>query len=485
MPFYLHRIGESVETGLEYATRKEALAERVDGLTVGYVATETERADWMAREREQFANGRYVAVPWQYEDFARSAPCVDHFAHLSINEKGLIAYTPTDEYGIENRQLRIKPGKYLNQFSKGELSQRQIDAYCAQIANVDSTYHLATSQTDIRSIYVNGPSSCMGGYGKTSDHFSLSDRYHPVDAYAESDLALAYMGTVESPTARCIVWPEKKVLTRCYGANNGHSGQTGDVLRALLRKDGYVDAYHGDASGLMDGARIRAICVDRDRESYLMPYIDAAESASLAHDRKHFILHDDSKGHFSTKRTEGQTEDIERSTCANCGDECDDDETYCSSCNDDRWSCESCGAEGFDPSDNVYVNDTTYCDSCASDIRSTCELCDHSWYTIRSSYGTDRRRYRRFNENGEQQLSAAELDVLVGRHVDHLCVDCAETHDHCATCDDLTSHDDLTDLPNGDRVCADCVPEPEPDSDDDTPIEAIRTCACDSCRVQS
>lgn len=398
MPWYLHATNEAPETGTAYPDKPAALADRVDGQTVSLIADDAERVAWQTREQDRFDNDTYAPTPWDCRELCDiTAGCWRcdlsrrHFPHLSINHPGLIAYTPNDEYGIADRQLRVKPGKYLTEFAP-HLSQAEIDWFVGAVKAHDGRrYAIATSAADIRAVYENSAvSSCMA---HDADAFR-SDGIHPVEVYGDSDLAVAYLGSLSYVTARCVIWPEKKIRTRLYGD---------ETLRALLDGDGY-------RSGNLDGARVRAIRCSR---GYAMPYIDAADGADL--DGKYFFL---GSGDYSTKETTGIAGEVERHYCQRdgCDNMISEDDCYCSSCDEDRFYCGQCNEDTWDG--YTEVADGTYvCDSCARNDHRDCEICDEDLYPTLG-------------------FSQAEQQERARRHVADLCHDCAETHRHCDACDD-------------------------------------------------
>jgi hypothetical protein len=64
---------------------------------------------WKIREIERFASGHYKPVP-VILDYPAA-----HYVHLSVTktENDFIAYTPSEAYGIADRQVRTKFGRYL------------------------------------------------------------------------------------------------------------------------------------------------------------------------------------------------------------------------------------------------------------------------------------------------------------------------------------------------------------------------------------
>lgn len=374
MPYYLHDPDrDPVLSGEEFATKAAAgLARKSEPKKqITFVIDRTSWYRWRYRERQRFADQIYLAVPWAHEGWVIE----DHFVHLSVVHPALIAYTPDDEYGVQDRQLRVRPGKYLSTYAPEHLSIAQRDGYCAQCrAATGQAFALATTADDIEQVYVNGPDSCMGGSGHTLHDF-CTEGIHPTRAYAGGDLAVAYLGSPESHiTARAVVWPERHIFSRVYGD---------PALGHLLQAAGY-------ASGKMTGARLSLIHTSDKR--IIRPYIDGI-SYGKVHDG-HLIL---GEGRISTELTTGAEDD-------------DHDE--------DGWTCAGCGRRHRPDDDNYYtIHLDNYCPSCEEEFGAYCALCGGRYYAV-------------------LELSREACQSRIERRVAALCLSCADRHTYCAYCDD-------------------------------------------------
>jgi hypothetical protein len=254
----------------------------------------------------------------------------NHYAHVSLVDGAMVAFTENDAKGVADRQTRMKPGKYLKKYFGDVLSAERITelatAFCAEFKPMDLKF--AADADDIEHVYRHGPNSCMS---YSADGYSGS--CHPVRAYAGPDLQIAYIGRdADNITARCVVWPSKKVHTRIYGDELR--------LRPLLEAAGY-------SKGTLHGARMTAIKDDGD-DGYVVPYVDCCTWAEADGGFLH-IGH----GDIHLKETNGVSGD-RRQRCACCDVAmhedysfyCDDDgETMCESCDGEhRFMCEYDGA---------------------------------------------------------------------------------------------------------------------------------------------
>jgi hypothetical protein len=243
---------------------------------------------WRKREEKKFYDGTYHPVPWDSQRWFRdSVYWENHFAHLSIENDVRIAYTPNQDMGLADRQKRVRPGAYLAEYFSRVISSDTIREIVAEfsITHEDIKMGLARTAEDIVDVYKRGPRSCMDG----SHNFSYLP-VHPTAAYAGPDLAVAYLtkddadmrkkvcnhcfeneaGCSNHPkcsprtdsvySARCVVWPERKIYNRPYGDV--------DRLVLALKKEGYKN-------GSITGARLSKIPHKHDgHNAFVAPYID-------------------------------------------------------------------------------------------------------------------------------------------------------------------------------------------------------------------
>lgn len=450
MPYYRHpkELDDApIESYPAFATMPEArkgmdLATE----TVTFVATRYERYDWHERERSRFGD-IYTTVPWivdkcrvyqmPYDDSERRY----HFPHLALAHPGLIAYTKNDEHGVMDRQTRVKPGKYLEEFYKGVYTPEEIADFIARCVVEQHELKIATSTADIVALYSRtdlGFTSCMQ---RKSDPeydwqrpYDGGDRPHPVEVYGESDLAVAYLG--DSPTAkikgRCVVWPEKKVYTE-------HANRYGQIplMKQALAQAGYT-------LGSIEGARVRVI---RHNGKLIMPYVDDISGATVEGDwvvlGRGRVQTGNTTGYgssYSDTHDEDEDEDDNAEyTCEHCNIHyCYADMSYgvlnrrwCDSCLVDRNTCAVCERRTFD--DLEEVGGETWCEWCVSDATLHCDNLIHSLHT---SYGAG------LTECGETwievaEFTATERDARGMCHTSHLCRACAEHKQVCQHCNAL------------------------------------------------
>jgi len=212
---------------------------------------------WRIREEARLLIGHYKPVPWA----GVLSPIDDHYVHMSLENPMLVAYTRNANKGEQDLQTTMKPGRYLAQFYPSLAAHTVRDLQSGILR--DAELKFAVTADEIENIYVRGPSSCMS---HAASHFD--GPCHPVRVYGNSDIQLAYVtGKDDHPTARSLVWPEKKYHSRIYGDEC--------LLAHLLGAAGYE--RHS-----LKGARIRRIPGDGDDEdNIVLPYLDDANSYDI------------------------------------------------------------------------------------------------------------------------------------------------------------------------------------------------------------
>jgi len=284
-------------------------------------------SNWREREQARFALGDYVKPDWYYREngfFSIS----DHFLHVSKVNPSVLAYTKDSDKGACDVQTRISVVAYLTQFhGLDEESARvyhkiHVGKYAAQ-----GSVKFAKTADDIESIYTRAHYDKNRGAGDTRSCMthpasSYKSFIHPVRVYGDSDLQLAYLeNDDEEITARCIVWPERFLYGRCYGAS--------DTIARLLQAAGYT---RGD----FDGARIRRI-EDKKRGRYVLPYLDGIQNVFDNCEGFFVISEDDCEYVASTTTGLSDSGFI----CERCEDETDEDDlnTVDSGGYDRSWCC--------------------------------------------------------------------------------------------------------------------------------------------------
>jgi len=445
MPYYIHAPGTFPHPMSDTtATRADAyqLLKSTDRVfwSITFAPSADDTDTWTERENARFRGSRYLKTPWHNDDWYRSGsydgtsfetylPSLRqrHYAHISRTQPGMIAFTETPEKGVQDRHTRVTPGRYLERFAPKDLSIEDRQAYIDAVKEqAGAKYQIATTADDIVAVYKHGPSSCMSGS-------KFEARNHPCRVYGDSDLAVAYLGDLENQDvrARCVVRPGNKQFTRVYGDT---------LLEHLLRHD---DWTHTDD---LSGARIRRI---EGRNGWLMPYIDAAESASY-HSDTYWTL-SDGAGDVSTREAcgyvEAEPDEPETFECTHCERERPNDEYNesgcCDRCEGHRNYCNGCEEDTWD--DGESVNGHFYCSVCLENMAHECPECSETWYDVQVSGATITR---------ERNLYS----------VSDYCPSCADDHLVCDSCDTYQDRDnefcENTDCAERLRACRDTLPLP-------------------------
>ena len=241
----------TVEMGTKIQVRKNTQADK----------------NWRDREAKRLTDGTYKRLPKAWD----LKPIQDHFVHLSAVTPGQVAYTPSPEYGEQDRQVSARPGAYVKKFYP-DLDPLQIERYSA-LATCDGGLELITDADEMVRIYRLGeqglgPDSCMKYDFVHHGHNGPKTPIHPIATYAAGDIALACLRQDGAIIARCLVWPERRLFTRGYG----------DLVKiyAILEAEGYKRGNFYDA-------RLVRRTFNYDGQTYyVVPYVDESTSVQGA-----------------------------------------------------------------------------------------------------------------------------------------------------------------------------------------------------------
>jgi hypothetical protein len=317
--------------------------------------TGIETSDWQWRERCRFESGEYKSVP---KIDGREYP-TEHYLHLSVTktESDYVSYTPSETYGLADRQVRLKFGKYLRKTFESLTDadiQREVTAFRAKLALADSppTLMFTTERSVINDIFETemypcdcSMASCM--YGKFKDRH---DR--PYHVYADSpDVAVAYVLERDQIVSRSVVSTKDKVWIRCYSVESNGSTRC-KVLVDMLEARGYK-------KGSLTGNRLTRVT---HRGDITLPYIDCG-GMDVSYGDGYWIVVK-SGGEYTADCTDGTaTENVTR-----C-ERCDNDEDQCSciycECCDESYA-DGCGECSMCPE----------CDGCIDHDQCSCTRCE-------------------------------------------------------------------------------------------------------------
>jgi len=261
---------------------------------------------WKAREQARFKSGEYKKLLWSKEELfpkefkkfsaattelvdnyfnknitveeysnsyiqlrdeflqTTNPQTIDHFAHTSIKDPTRIAFTPTAEMGMVDRQTAVTPGVYLTRFYSDYLTSEQIKKLAIKHSSTyeDSKMEIARTGDEIENVYVNGPNSCMA---HPADQFL--GNVHPCRAYESEDLGIAFIrnkNNTDRIAARALVNVKEKVYSRIYG--------DADRFSKILS----VNGYRPDSGSDFNESKMAKIKVKikRKYDNVLIPYLD-------------------------------------------------------------------------------------------------------------------------------------------------------------------------------------------------------------------
>ena len=371
--------------------------------------------DWRLREARRFDDGTYTRLPWTWCWWFHIPGTSQHYAHVSMDDPGKIAFTADEAQGIADKQTRMKPGRYLRQFYSRHISEGDIRDYARQFAGMYDPVVLrfAATADEIEVVYVIGPRSCMS---YEADHFDSP--IHPARMYACGDLQVAYLQMSEDDedqqiTARAVVWPERKIYSTIYG--------DADRLEPALEREGYRE-------GQLSGARLTRHEHDG---CFVVPYVDGVYRA--ADHGTHLVI--DRLGGISCETTTGLSP--RRYECDSCGDTVSmgneiDDMVFCNQCYENETFWCSYRDERMTGESVIMANGETWSLDAFEDHGFTCEGSGENYPDDDGVTLADGTRWSQdyFNEHGaECEKCAGDFpaeDVREQSNGEKLCEGCAD-----------------------------------------------------------
>ena len=443
-----HRPGQHRPTNRLFLSRgtAESWINSIGGLGCDASEYYVDYATWQEREEAMFQQGVYQAPPWAQEPFweARSH---EHFAHISLLNPVLMAYTQTPGHGQADRQTQIKPAKYLAQ-NFPTLTPRQLTFYAEWFAKGDrpdamshAVLGFANTPDEIVDVYDKGPHSCMRSK-------------KAVAPYGAGDLAVAYLTDPDRPEsvmARALCWPEQKVYGRVYPTveyyeNQQHDQQlfgSKDVAKAYndsladrLRKLGWTSILENESG--FDGARMLKMPVESNssQQVYRFPYLDNGVKFS-SQDDTYWVLgadEDIKAGDYGGTVYIQGNRTVDYDVDYSEDHDHDEDDYY-------EYSCDHCGHESNDSNDYhpVFARWThirgssdsyAYCENCRDNRTFYCDATEEY-------YRNDTTDYVWIEDcNQTWVLGYAEVNAFV-----------------CDGSGEWASNDEKILLGNGERVC--------------------------------
>src|ERR1035437_4262652 len=158
-------------TPMAYDTGAEASVEAKELAASGrkYRVKRVTDTHWRDREEGKIRSGKYTRLPWYENNWWHSEAAYSihrfHYAHISKKEPGMIAYTESEEKGMDNVRTWIKPGRYLEKYFSEVLRAHGING--TKLAKEYASLYepkkvfFAATEDEIQGVYERGPASCM------------------------------------------------------------------------------------------------------------------------------------------------------------------------------------------------------------------------------------------------------------------------------------------------------------------------------------
>jgi hypothetical protein len=308
---------------------------------------------WQWRERKRFEDGEYRPVP---VIGGREYP-KEHWVHFSTvkTDTDFVSYTPSEAYGLADRQVRLKFGRYLRKafpdMTDADI-QKAVTEMRAKLALEDTpiTLLFTTEREKINEIFETAMfardsncTSCM------YDKFA-GDGIRPYHVYADSpDVAVASLVEHGNIIARSVVSTKDKTWVRCYSVEQGPTQC--QMLADMLTDAGY-------RAGSLVGNRLTKL----NTRDVMLPYIDYGGMQVIDTGRGFWQVVE-AGGDYTADQTDG-TATSNESRCETCDNfESDCICTYCECCEESYdGGCDTC----------IMCED---CDGCIAHDRCTCERC--------------------------------------------------------------------------------------------------------------
>jgi hypothetical protein len=391
---------------------------------------DAQKMDWRMREGGRFTSGKYQNPVWKGSPWER----LDHFVHVATDDPTQIAYTPDEEHGKADRQLRCSVEHYLSKYFSTELDKESIQYWADEHLDrygPDPEVQFATTPDAIEAVYTAGepesdgrhfPPSCMS----YADH-EYESRVHPVRVYGAGDLAVAYLAAASGKgiSARVLVWPEKKRYGRFFGEGKAKR------LRQGLKALGYEE-------GSFRGAKLLRIEHDDDSDVFVCPYIDNHDF--VVDSGKHLIIEGNGRSydHLDCRNTTGLTGDpSDVCRCESCNSRIPDDDaysfngySYCDSCfHEMAFFCDHCGDATDRDDRRTTPNGDDWCRDCFDNRFANCDHCEEP-HLHAENHATDDDRLLCDDCFEEQYTECDDCGVELRREDAHE-VDGSDYCDHC------------------------------------------------------
>lgn len=225
---------------------------------------------WIERETARKRLGVYPEPTEVMEQVTESFHLATHFIHISRDDPNMVAYTPSIEYGLADRQVKMAFGKLLRKLLLLATDTHIQALEASHRSELDPTFKVARTTQEVEHVYRNMASD-NGCMRHAPAQFDLPDHIHPSHVYSYPGLGVAYTEVEGRILSRSVIYdnpdnPEDKRYVRIYGDG---------ALRRKLERAGYKPSH-------LQGVKIRALHLatlvpgnDKWRpDSFVVPYLD-------------------------------------------------------------------------------------------------------------------------------------------------------------------------------------------------------------------
>ena len=259
--------------------------------------------------------------------------------HQSETDPNRLAYTPSERYGEDDRQLITSIGKYLNRHF--DLPDHVIRDLVARFTSGDCTFKFLNTTEGMVDAVQRGPYSCMCWRERDLVRCSDGERRHPYEVYAPEygwHMAVRLQGDDVVGRALCNKDGDDKLYwVRSYKKDpNGGYSYADEFLEAWLKSQGYEKRSEWE-----EGTRM---AYHPTSDEFLAPYIDGDErhvDVCRGADGVGYLVID-SNGEFECDETGGAPAGSDNETCEDCDERYNEDDMTTVGAWEDRRVCNGC-----------------------------------------------------------------------------------------------------------------------------------------------
>ena len=260
--------------------------------------------------------------------------------HRSETDASRIAYTRDERAGVDDRQVVTAIGKYLARHF--DLPDHIIRDLVAKHTAGKSEFKFLNTVEGMVDAVNKGPHSCMCWHARENVRCSDGVRRHPYAAYDPQygwhmAVRIGETGSIDG-RALCNDDGGDKYFVRSYKRDpNGGYSYSDEFLEAWLKAQGY-----NHRSEWVYGT---AMAYHATSDDFLAPYIDGDNrdvNVCRRPDGNTYLIIDED-GEYTCDNTYGTPSGGRgRTTCDDCGERCDEDNTYWTGFHEDNRVCECC-----------------------------------------------------------------------------------------------------------------------------------------------